>query len=210
MNTRNHKSRETEKSGCQWPGLEHPLYARYHDKEWGVPKAKDFQLFEKLILEGFQAGLSWFTILKKRPDFRKAFAGFNPKTIAAFDEKDIERLMADTGIVRNRLKIEATITNAHAYLDLVEHTSFAEFLWSYLENGPIQNSWRKHEEVPAHTPLSNQLSKALKDKGFRFVGPTTTYAFMQSVGMVNDHLIGCSRHLECTKLQHAYQPETIS
>jgi len=211
MNAPNDKTSQSgTPSCCQWPGLEHPLYRNYHDTEWGVPKNKDVELFEKLILEGFQAGLSWFTILKKRTDFRNAFAGFDPARMAAFNKRDIRRLMSDKQIVRNRLKIEAAIINARSYLALREHETLAGFLWSFLEKGPIINTWTRHEELPAQTPLSHQLSKALKKEGFRFIGPTTVYAYMQSVGMVNDHLLGCHRHKVCKKLQRTYQPENVS
>lgn len=191
--------------GCTWPGLTDPLYTRYHDEEWGVPKADEHDLFEKLALEGFQAGLSWLTILRKRENFRKAFRGFDPESIARFTSKDVERLMSDTGIVRNRLKIEATIDNAKAYLKLRERTTLAVFLWGQLENGPIENRYESMKQLPAETPLSKHISKALKKEGFRFVGPTTMYAFMQATGMVNDHVLGCPRHAACSKLQRAFK-----
>lgn len=192
--------------GCAWPGTD-PLYIRYHDEEWGVPKADDRELFEKLVLEGFQAGLSWITILRKRENFRRAFQGFDAEKIARFAAKDVERLMGDEGIVRNRMKIEATIDNAKAYLALRKETTLAAWLWSFLPDGPIQNDYTIMKQVPAQTELSKQISKALKAKGFRFVGPTTVYAFMQSVGMVNDHMVGCARHPACAKLQRRYRPE---
>jgi DNA-3-methyladenine glycosylase I len=192
--------------GCTWPGLDRPIYTRYHDEEWGVPKKQDRELFEKLVLEGFQAGLSWITILTKRDNFRKAFHGFDAGKIARYGEKDIARLMADPGIVRNRLKIEATIANAKAYLALRKTTTLAAFLWSFLDDGPLQNTFTTMKDVPAETELSKRISKALKAEGFRFVGPTTIYAFMQSVGMVNDHVVGCPRHDECARLQRAYKP----
>jgi DNA-3-methyladenine glycosylase I len=195
-----------QSQGCTWPGLDRPIYTRYHDEEWGVPKKHDRELFEKLVLEGFQAGLSWITILTKRDNFRKAFHGFDAARIARYGEKDIARLMADPGIVRNRLKIEATIANAKAYLALRKKTTLAAFLWSFLDDGPVQNTFATMKDVPAETELSKRISKALKAEGFRFVGPTTIYAFMQSVGMVNDHVVGCARHRECAKLQRAYKP----
>jgi DNA-3-methyladenine glycosylase I len=192
--------------GCTWPGLTDPLYTRYHDEEWGVPKDGEHELFEKLVLEGFQAGLSWITILRKRENFRKAFHQFDPAKIARYTAKDVARLMADPGIVRNRLKIEATIDNAKAYLQLRKTTTLAAFLWGFFEHGPIQNSYTTMKQLPAETELSKRISKALKAEGFRFVGPTTMYAFMQSSGMVNDHVTGCPRHKACAKLQHAFKP----
>ncbi|MGE5267670.1 MAG: DNA-3-methyladenine glycosylase I [Deltaproteobacteria bacterium] len=190
---------------CPWPGISDPLYIAYHDTEWGVPHADDRRLFEKIILEGFQAGLSWLTILRKREAFRRAFHEFDAERIARYGDKDIARLMADTGIVRNRLKIEATIDNARAYLALRRRTTLAAFLWSHMENGPILNSFRSLAEVPAATAESKRLSKALKAEGFRFVGPTTLYAYMQSVGLVNDHLVDCPRHAACLKLHRSFE-----
>ena len=192
--------------GCTWPGLTDPLYTRYHDEEWGVPKDGEHELFEKLVLEGFQAGLSWITILRKRENFRKAFHQFDPAKIARYTAKDVARLMADPGIVRNRLKIEATIDNAEAYLQLRKTTTLAAFLWGFFEHGPIQNSYTTMKQLPAETELSKRISKALKAEGFRFVGPTTMYAFMQSSGMVNDHVTGCPRHKACAKLQRVFKP----
>lgn len=188
-------------SRCPWVGIADPAYVRYHDEEWGVPKTADSELFEKLVLEGFQAGLSWLTILKKREAFRKAFAGFNAERIARFTPRDVDRLMGDAGIVRNRAKIEATIDNARAYLDLSRRTSLAEFMWGFLDRGPIVNRHTSLADIPAETELSRRLSKALKREGFRFVGPTTVYAFMQASGLVNDHLVSCHRHGPCAKLQ---------
>ena len=186
---------------CPWPGIEAEIYADYHDTEWGVPKLGDRDLFEKLILEGFQSGLSWLTILRKRENFRAAFVGFDVERIARFGEKDVTRLMGDTGIVRNRAKIEAAIGNARAFLKMAERESFSDFLWGFLEDGPVVNRWRTFEEVPAQTAMSKKISKDLKGRGFGFVGPTTAYAFMQSVGMVNDHLVSCHRHRPCAELQ---------
>jgi DNA-3-methyladenine glycosylase I len=186
---------------CPWPGIADPEYARYHDEEWGVPKTADRDLFEKLVLEGFQAGLSWLTILRKRENFRHAFAGFDPRRLAGYGDADVARLMGDAGIVRNRAKIEAAIANARAYLDLAERTSLSAFIWSHLDGRPIINERRSITEVPAETPLSKAISKALKREGFRFVGPTTVYAFMQASGLVNDHLVTCPRHGPCAKLQ---------
>jgi DNA-3-methyladenine glycosylase I len=194
-----------EISRCPWVGIGDPEYARYHDEEWGVPKTDDRQLFEKLVLEGFQAGLSWLTILKKRENFRKAFDRFDAKRIARYGPKEIARLMADAGIVRNRLKIEATIDNARALTKLQQRTSLAAFLWGMIDGRPQVNQHRSFKTVPAETPTSKAISKALKAEGFRFVGPTTVYAFMQAVGMVNDHLVTCHRYEACAKLQRQLQ-----
>ncbi len=190
---------------CPWAGTD-PLYVAYHDEEWGVPKANSRALFEKLVLEGFQSGLSWITILRKRENFRRAFDGFDAEKIARYGEKDVARLMADPGIVRNRLKVEATIENARAFVKFSEKQSFASFLWSFLPDGPIVNYRNGLDQVPASTELSVRISKALKKEGFRFVGPTTVYAFMQSVGMVNDHLVSCHRHAACAELQRKFNP----
>ena len=191
---------------CPWAGIEDPLYARYHDEEWGVPHADDRRLFEKLVLEGFQAGLSWITILRKRESFRRAFHDFDAARIARYTEKDVARLMADEGIVRNRLKVLSTIDNAKAYLALVKRQSLASFLWEQAGGKAGLNSFAKFGDVPASTDVSKRISKALKKEGFRFVGPTTVYAFMQSTGMVNDHLVGCPRHAVCAKMQRAFVP----
>lgn len=194
---------------CPWIGIGDPLYARYHDEEWGVPHADDVRLFEKLVLEGFQAGLSWITILRKRDNFRRAFHGFDAARIARYGEADVARLMADAGIVRNRLKIEATIDNAKAYLKLRETQTLASFLWNAVDGKAGANRHAAFGDVPAATDASRRLSKALKSEGFRFVGPTTVYAFMQSTGMVNDHLVGCPRHAVCAKLQAAFVPPQV-
>ncbi len=199
------KAEQADLVRCPWIGIADPIYARYHDEEWGVPKADDRALFEKLVLEGFQAGLSWLTILKKRENFRRAFHGFEPARIARYGAKDIARLMADPGIVRNRLKIEATIDNARALLALQKRTSLASFLWAFVDGSPQTNRHTSFKTVPAETPVSKAISKALKAEGFRFVGPTTIYAFMQSTGMVNDHLIGCHRHGACAELQRRFK-----
>jgi DNA-3-methyladenine glycosylase I len=188
---------------CTWAGND-AEYQRYHDEEWGVPLKTDRAIFEKLVLEGFQAGLSWITILRKRENFRRAFDKFDAERIARYGAKDIARLMADEGIVRNRAKVEATIDNAKTYLKLRERTTLKTFLQDFLdEDGPVQSYARTMRDIPAETELSKRISKALKVEGFRFVGPTTVYAFMQSAGMVNDHLVGCFRHAECAKLQRA-------
>jgi len=192
---------ESNQLRCPWPGINDPIYTRYHDEEWGVPKTDSIALFEKLILEGFQSGLSWLTILKKRDNFRAAFHGFAPKRIARYTDKDVARLMNDAGIVRNRLKINATIDNAKAMLALSTHTSLSDFLWGFIDGRPIINRAKAFKDVPSQTELSKTISKALKKEGFRFIGPTTVYAFMQSTGMVNDHLISCPQHAACAKLQ---------
>lgn len=184
---------------CRWAGVD-PLYVAYHDDEWGVPERDGRALFEKLILDGFQAGLSWITILRKRPAFRAAFADFQPDRIARFDERDVQRLMADAGIVRNRQKIVGAIASARAWLAIEEREGFASFLWKHLDGLPLQNAWRDQGEVPAETALSHAISKELKGAGFTFVGPTIVYAFMQATGMVNDHLVGCHRHASCARL----------
>lgn len=196
----------TEMQRCTWPGLDDPLYQRYHDTEWGVPCADDQKLFEKLILEGFQSGLSWLTILRKRETFRKAFHGFDAERIVRYTDKDRARLMADPGIIRNRLKIDATIDNARAFLAFQEKSSLAKFLWDHFDGKPQINTYARHGDVPPVTPQSTAISKALKKEGFRFVGPTTVYAFLQSMGFVNDHLTTCHRHAPCAKLQKSFKP----
>ena len=183
---------------CWWPGTD-PLYVAYHDTEWGVPEWDDRALFEKLILDGFQAGLSWITILRKRDAFRSAFAGFEPEKIVRFGERDVERLMADAGIVRNRAKVEGTIRGARLYLDLQEKEGFARFIWGFVGGAPIQNGFEDRSEVPTESKASREMSKALKALGFTFVGPTITYAFMQATGLVNDHMVGCFRYEECRR-----------
>ncbi len=190
-----------EKARCSWPGLSDPAYTLYHDTEWGVPLDDEVRLFEKLILEGFQSGLSWLTILRKRDHFRAAFDGFDAEKIAGYGDHDVARLMADAGIVRNRLKIEGAILSAQAYLKLREEQTLADFIWEFAERPVGETRWAGHGEVPAQTEVSIALSKSLKARGFRLVGPTTMYAFMQSVGMVNDHLATCHRHGPCEKLQ---------
>jgi len=179
---------------CEWCG-EDPLYQEYHDIEWGVPVHDDRVLFEFLILEGAQAGLSWLTVLRKRENYRAAFDQFDPEKIARYPEADQKRLLADAGIVRNRLKIEAAIRNAHGTLEIQdEHGYLSDFLWRYVDGHPVQNAWASHSEVPVETPASRAMSKDLKKYGFNFVGPTICYAFMQAVGMVNDHTTDCFRH----------------
>ncbi len=190
---------------CTWPGMSDPVYQRYHDEEWGVPHADSLRHFEKLCLEGFQAGLSWLTILRKRDGFRRAFDRFEPERIARYGERDIVRLMSDPGIVRNRAKIEATIGNARAVLALAERVPLATFLWRFFPDGPQLHRRTGPATVPAETALSRTISKALKAEGFRFVGPTTVYAFMQSSGFVNDHLESCHRHAACERLMRAFR-----
>jgi DNA-3-methyladenine glycosylase I len=185
---------------CPWPKLD-PLYVAYHDDEWGVPEYDDRALYEKLVLDGFQAGLSWITILRKRENFRRAFDGFEPGKIARYTPKKIERLMGDAGIVRNRMKIEGAVLSARAYLDLMEKgPGFSQLLWDFVDGTPKVNSFRSTKQVPAETALSRAVSKELAGRGFKFVGPTIVYAFIQAVGMVNDHLVTCHRHRACTKL----------
>ncbi len=195
----------TELVRCSWLGIADAEYTRYHDEEWGVPKSDDQALFEKLILEGFQAGLSWLTILRKRDNFRKAFHGFDAERVARFNARDVERLMGDAGIIRNRAKIEATIENAQAYLRLRERTSLGKFLWDFLDGKPVVHERRTMRDIPPESPESKAISKALKKEGFRFVGPTTVYAFMQSSGFVNDHLVNCHRYAPCAALQRKFK-----
>ena len=190
-----------EHTRCPWAGSD-PLYIRYHDTEWGVPVHEDRKLFEFLILEGAQAGLSWLTILKKRENYRKAYDRFDPEKLARYGEKKIARLMADPGIVRNRQKIEAAVKNAKAFLAVQESFgSFDRYMWRFADGRPIQNRWKRDEDVPARTAESEALSRDLKQRGFSFVGPTICYAHMQAVGMVNDHLVGCYRHREVARLR---------
>ena len=176
---------------CSWAG-DTQIYIDYHDNEWGRPVHDDIKLFEMLILEGAQAGLSWITILKKREAYRKAFDGFDPKKVALYGDAKIEELMNNKGIIRNRLKINATITNAKLFLEVAEkYGSFDKFIWGYVNYTPIRNHWKKMEDIPAATPLSDKISKDLKKIGFKFVGSTIVYAFMQATGMVNDHVTNC-------------------
>ncbi|MBF9034826.1 DNA-3-methyladenine glycosylase I [Rhodobacterales bacterium HKCCE2091] len=178
---------------CPWCGTD-PLYVAYHDEEWGVPERDSRALWEKLVLDGFQAGLAWITILRKRDAFRAAFEGFDPGLIATWGEPEVQRLLADPGIVRHRGKIEATIDNAQAWERIEAREGFDTFLWRYFDGAPLQNAWSSMAEVPAETPLSQRISKDLKKEGFRFVGPTIVYAFLQATGLVNDHLVTCPSH----------------
>ena len=184
---------------CAWSTSD-PIYIDYHDTEWGVPEHDDRALFEKLILDGFQAGLSWITILKKRENFRRAFDGFRPEKIARYRAPKLASLMADAGIVRNRQKIEASVLNARAWLEIMEQDGgFDEFLWRFVGGQPLQNTRRTLREIPPKTRESEAMSRALLERGFRFVGPTICYAFMQAVGMVNDHLVTCHRYKACAR-----------
>ena len=181
---------------CAWRGMAgDPLYEAYHDHEWGVPERDPRALWEKLVLDGFQAGLSWITILRKRDAFRAAFADFDPEVVARFDDADRARLMADAGIIRSNGKIDAAISGARIYLSMRDAgEDLSRFLWAFTDGAPVQNAWTEVSGVPAQTPLAVEVSKALKAKGFKFVGPVIVYAFMQAVGMVNDHLTTCFRH----------------
>ena len=187
---------------CTWAG-DDPLYLAYHDTEWGVPCYDDRLLFELLILEGAQAGLAWITILRKRDNYRQSFDEFDPVKIARYSQKRVDKLLQNPGIVRNRLKVESTVSNAKAYLEIQEkYGSFSDYLWRYVDGKPITNHWRDIKQVPASTPLSDQLSKDLKKAGFRFVGTTICYAYMQAVGLVNDHTTDCFRHSQITQHSH--------
>jgi DNA-3-methyladenine glycosylase I len=182
---------------CPWCGSD-PLYMAYHDQEWGLPLHDEQRLFEMLTLEGAQAGLSWLTILRKREGYRRAFAGFDPQLVAGFGDADVARLLADSGIVRNRLKIASAVSNARAVLEVQAcYGSLDAFLWGFVDGTPIRNSWRSMAEIPASTPLSDAMSRELKRHGFRFIGSTICYAHMQATGMVNDHLTGCFRYDRC-------------
>ena len=180
---------------CPWGNSDPVYYVPYHDDEWGVPTHDDKKLFEMLTLEGAQAGLSWITILKKRDGYRRAFSGFNPRVIARYDSRKRQRLLANTGIVRNRLKIESTIKNARAFLAVqTEFGSFDHYIWQFVDGTPRQNTWTHMKQIPTNTPESDAMSMDLKRRGFSFVGSTICYALMQSIGMVNDHLVGCFRY----------------
>lgn len=192
MSDRSHKI-----DRCAWAIGGNELLVHYHDTEWGVPERDDRGLFEKLLLDGAQAGLSWQTILDKREGYRRALDGFDPDAIARYGDEDVERLLADPGIVRNRQKVRSAIGNARAYLALKDELgSFSDYLWDWVDGEPVRNAWKTVDELPARTDTSERLSKDLKQRGFSFVGPTIVYAFMQAVGMVNDHLVTCFRHSE--------------
>jgi DNA-3-methyladenine glycosylase I len=193
---------------CPWAGND-PLYIDYHDREWGVPQRDDRMLFEMLVLEGFQAGLSWITILRKRENFRRAFDCFEPAKMARYSAKKVERLLGDEGIIRHRGKIESSILSARAWLDVMEDgPGFSTFVWSFVDGRPIVNRPRTTRDVPAQTDLSKRMSKELAARGFRFCGPTTVYAFMQATGLVNDHLVSCHRHAALASPVRSDRPRT--
>jgi DNA-3-methyladenine glycosylase I len=190
-----------QRARCPWSEGVSPAYVLYHDTEWGVPVRDDRRQFEFLVLESAQAGLSWSTILHRREGYRRAFAGFDPVRVSRFDRRRIAKLLADTGIIRNRLKVEAAVANARAFLEVQEaFGSFGAYIWGFVGGKPVRNRWTDHAQVPATTPASDALAKDMKKRGFRFVGSTTMYAHMQATGLVNDHLLGCFRHRECVAL----------
>jgi len=192
----------TEMQRCWWPGQD-PLYQSYHDEEWGVPEHDSRALYEKLVLDGFQAGLSWITILRKRENFRKAFHGFDPHRIARYGTRDVERLLRNDGIIRSRAKIEAAIRGARLWIEIEEKESggFHDLIWKHVAGKPRVNRFHSREQVPAQTEMSEGLAKELKQRGFNFCGPVIVYAFAQAVGMVNDHLVNCYRHADCARLK---------
>jgi DNA-3-methyladenine glycosylase I len=194
-----------DKVRCPWPGKD-PLYVSYHDLEWGVPEYDDRALYEKLVLDGFQAGLSWITILRKRENFRRAFDGFDPEKIARYGKRDINRLLKDEGIVRSRAKIAAAVAGARLWLEIQEKEpgGFSHLIWKHVDGRPRLNRYKTIKQIPAKTSMSEALAKELKQRGFNFCGPVIVYAFAQAVGMVNDHVVDCHRHAECAKL--AVQP----
>lgn len=190
----------TDTERCPWCGTD-PLYVHYHDTVWGRPEYDELALFEKLCLDGQQAGLSWITILRKQESYREAYDGFDPEQIARYDDARVAELLANPGIIRNRLKVQSIIKNARGLLEFREKgESFSDFLWSFVDGAPIQNAWQRFDEVPVTTPESEAMSRALKRAGFTFVGPTIVYAFMQATGMVNDHLVRCPQHQSCLAL----------
>ena len=204
---RTHTSAPNDKTRCPWSGSD-PLYRRYHDEQWGVPVSDERELFEMLVLEGAQAGLSWLTILRKREGYRRAFDGFDPEKVARYDARRLGLLLADPGIVRNRLKVASAVRNARGVLELRGAPGgFAAFLWAFVAGAPRQNRWGSLSEIPARTPESDAMSTALRKLGFGFVGPTVCYAFMQAVGMVNDHTTDCFRHAQVAKLGRAWRIE---
>ncbi len=185
-----------DRTRCPWPGRD-PLYMDYHDREWGVPLRDDRKLFELLVLESAQAGLSWITILRRREGYRRAFEGFDPRVVARYGEARVASLLEDTGIIRNRKKIESAVSNARAFLGIQEaFGSFSSYLWDFVDGEPVVNNWEEMGSVPAKTPLSETISRDMKSRGFSFFGPVACYAFLQSAGLVNDHLAGCFRHRE--------------
>jgi DNA-3-methyladenine glycosylase I len=187
------------KTRCWWPGVD-PLYVTYHDTDWGVPETDDRALFEKLVLDGFQAGLSWITILRKRENFRRAFDGFDAQAMVRYSPEKLHSLMQDAGIVRNRAKIEGVVPSARVFLDIQEKEGFANYLWKFVDGRPVQNNLISRASVQAETKVSQAISKDLKARGFTFCGPTIVYAFLQACGLVNDHLVGCYRHQEVAEL----------
>ncbi len=192
---------DQNKPRCAWVTPGHTIYERYHDLEWGVPVYDDRKIFEFLILESAQAGLSWITVLKKRENYRLAFADFDPKRVAVFTAKDVARLLNNPGIIRNRLKIEAAINNARCFLNIQkEFNTFAKYIWRFVDGKPLQNKWKSHSQLPAKTQIAETLSKDLKERGFKFLGPTVIYAHMQATGMVNDHTVDCFRYREVGKV----------
>ena len=195
------RSRNPSVKRCTWAKGGAPNYIDYHDREWGVPLRHDRGQFEFLILEGAQAGLSWSTVLNKRDGYRKLFAGFDPEKVARFSDKRVERMLSDAAIIRNRLKVQSAVSNARAFLEVRdEFGSFSDYIWRFVDGKPIQNSFRKDSDVPATSPVSDTISKDLKQRGFKFVGSTIIYAHMQATGMVNDHLTSCFRYEECRAL----------
>ena len=198
-------SRPDEIARCPWPG-DDPLYRTYHDQEWGVPEYDHRALYEKLVLDGFQAGLSWITVLRKRENFRRAFEGFEPERVARYGEKEIARLMQDEGIIRARAKIHAAVDGARAWLDIMEKEpgGFSQLIWKHVGDCPRVNHRNHMGDIPVKTEMSERLAKDLKSRGFKFCGPVIVYAFAQAIGMVNDHLLSCHRHAECARL--AIQP----
>jgi DNA-3-methyladenine glycosylase I len=197
-------SKPTARRRCPWSEGVSEAYLAYHDHEWGVPVRDDRRQFEFLVLEGAQAGLSWSTILHRREGYRRAFAGFDAEKVARFTAKRVAALMNDSGIIRNRLKIESAIINARAFLRLQDELgSFSDYIWQFVDGRPVQNRWRRPSDLPATSPISDALSKDLRQRGFRFVGSTIIYAHMQATGLVNDHLASCFRHAECRKLAYA-------
>jgi DNA-3-methyladenine glycosylase I len=196
---------ENKKTRCRWPGVD-PLYLSYHDQEWGVPEHDSRALYEKLVLDGFQAGLSWITVLRKRENFRKAFHGFDPARIARYGSRDIDRLLKNDGIIRSRAKIEAAIRGARLWLDIEEKEpgGFSTLIWKHVDGRTQVNHFPSHDRIPAQTAMSEALAKDLKARGFNFCGPVIIYAFAQAVGMVNDHVTACFRHAECISLANSH------
>ena len=196
-----------DRTRCPWPGRD-PLYMDYHDREWGVPLREDGKLFELLVLESAQAGLSWITILRRREGYRRAFEGFDPRVVARYGKDRIATLLEDPGIIRNRKKVESAVSNARAFLGIQEaFGSFSSYLWGFVDGQPVVNNWEEMGSVPAKTPLSEAISRDMKSRGFTFFGPVACYAFLQSAGLVNDHLVSCFRHGEVQTLQNGPDPD---